>query len=62
MSGHRRAALLDDAEILAAWLRRNGYPEAEVAAQYCVEGLESDGFYTKTVSVYAGPKTTGAPK
>jgi hypothetical protein len=37
-------------------LRRSGYPEAIPAREYCIDGeIGPDGFYTYTVSVYAGP-------
>jgi hypothetical protein len=50
-----------EAQGVAAMLRRSGYPDAEVAPQYCIDGeITDDNFYTYTVCVYAGryqPKT-----
>jgi hypothetical protein len=41
---------------MAGILRTSGYPEAEPAPEYCIDGvIGQDGFYTYTVSVYAGP-------
>ncbi len=52
---------VSEAQGIAAMLRRSGYPDAEVATQYCIDGeIGSDNFYTYTVSVYTGryqPKT-----
>lgn len=39
----------------AAMMRRCGYPEAQAARQYCIDEIGSDGFYTFTVCIYAGP-------
>ena len=51
-----RDEVLREAAHWAACLRRNGYPEAHVAAEYCIGAtVEADGFFTKTVSVWAGP-------
>lgn len=47
---------LHEAHQTAAMLRRCGYPEAEAAPAYCIDGeIGMDRFYTRTVSVYAGP-------
>lgn len=44
------------AEQEAAMMRRAGYPEAQAAPDYCIDGvIGHDNFYTYTVSVYAGP-------
>lgn len=51
-----REAILREAAREAAMLRRCGYPEAQVAPEYCIGGeIGSDNFYTKTISVYVGP-------
>lgn len=53
-----REAVLREAEATAAMLRRCGYPEAQVAPEYCIGGeIGPDHFYTKTISVYVGPKS-----
>lgn len=41
---------------MAARLRRMGYRDAMAAPEYCIAGLGEDGFYTKTISVYAGER------
>ncbi len=47
---------VDQARHTAAMLRRCGYPDAQAAREYCIDGeIGQDGFYTYTVSVYAGP-------
>jgi hypothetical protein len=33
-----------------------GYRDAMAAPEYCIAGLGEDGFYTKTISVYAGER------
>ena len=44
-----------EAEHTAAMLQRCGYPEAQAAPEYCIDGeIQEDGFYTHTISVYAG--------
>ena len=46
-----------EAKQVAAMLRRCGYPEAQAATEYCIDGhIGPDGFYTYTVAVYAGKK------
>jgi hypothetical protein len=51
-----RADLLREAQGYAAMLRRCGYPEAAVAPEYCIENtIGEDGFFTRTISVWAGP-------
>ena len=58
-----RADLLREAEFYAAMLRRCGYPQATVAPEYCIDGvIGEDGFFTKTVSVWAGPHKPEAVK
>ena len=51
-----RDDVLRDAAQWAAVLRRSGYPEAQVAPEYCIGNeIGPDGFFTRTVSVWAGP-------
>jgi len=51
-----RDDVLREAAQWAAILRRSGYPEAQVAPEYCIGGVVGDdGFFTQTVSVWAGP-------
>lgn len=49
------SAAFREAQQVAAMLRRSGYPDAQAAREYCIDGeVGPDGFYTYTVSVYAG--------
>lgn len=50
-----RDDVLREARQWAAVLRRSGYPEAEVAPEYCIGGDIMGGYFTRTVSVWAGP-------
>ena len=52
-----REEVLAEAEQIAEALRRAGYKDAEVAPVYCIEAsIGPDGYFTKTISVYAGNK------
>lgn len=45
----------EQAKVDAGILRRCGYPNAIPAREYCIDAeIDSDGFYTYTVSVYVG--------
>ena len=59
-----REDVLREAEQWAAVLRRSGYPDAQVAPEYCIGGqIGPDRFFTKTISVYAGEyKPEAVPK
>lgn len=52
-----RTKLLQEAESYARMLRRAGYPDAQVAPEYCIANeIGSDRFFTRTISVYAGER------
>lgn len=57
LPGNRRAVA--HAEKLARFFRRNGFPEAEAAPQYCIDEIGSDNFYTYTATVYVGKRKDG---
>jgi len=44
------------AQVMAAKARRNGYPDAQVAEEYCIDGetIGFDNFLTFTATVYVG--------
>ena len=52
-----REKLLEDAERQAQALRKQGYRDAHVVPEYCIASMGIDGFWTYTISVYAGTKT-----
>lgn len=50
-----REQLLREAEKYAAMLRRSGYPDAQVAPEYCIANeIGPDRFFTRTISIYVG--------
>ena len=52
-----REQVLAEAEQIAAALRNAGYKDAAVAPEYCITpSIGPDGYFTKTISVYAGQK------
>lgn len=48
---------LEEAKRVAAFARRQGHAEAEPAPEYSIDGeVGPDNFWTRTISVYLGPK------
>jgi hypothetical protein len=51
-----REDVLREAESWAVRLRRAGYSEVAVAPEYCIGNAIDGGFFTRTISVYVGPR------
>jgi hypothetical protein len=51
-----REDVLREAESWAVRLRRAGYTEVAVAPEYCIGNEINGGFFTRTISVYVGPR------
>lgn len=54
---------IEEARIIARAARQQGYPDAEAAEMYCIDGdVGPDKFWTRTVSVYLGDRRGPSPK
>lgn len=51
-----REDVLREAESWAVRLRRAGYTDVQVAPEYCIGNQIDGGFFTRTISVYVGPR------